>query len=351
MAYDPTLPATLSPASSSEMRTQLVALSRRAPTNLFADPTMLIWAGGDAAAPSYYTLSGGTSTIARVGVGHATDTKQKEGPYSAKVTAVGATAQLMQSMVPTTPFALSTIAGGYFGLGAWVWATVAATARLKIDDGTGTPLYSAYHTGGAGLGGWEWLGVSGRISVSATKLAMGGNVVSGGVGWFSGFTGLQGDVTPDRFVPPVSFVGDLNFGFNGPVAVTSNRGRKVFQRPALIKNVLLDIETAPTGAALIVDVLKWDGSGWLSMFQSSGVMPQIAAAGFNGQAQPNNTAFADYHRRCFTGYPLTSSRANSRIRYDVTQVGSSVAGSDLTTSVQVLQFPYAWEFLLSHAGA
>jgi hypothetical protein len=349
MAFDKNLPANGTLGDSAQMRAQLVALSRKSGPNLFADPTMLIWGAGDAAAPSHYVLTGTGASIARVGTGHATDTKQKEGPYSAKVVAGAATAELMQGMVPTAVFASYALASTYFGLGAWAYSSVGASARLKIDDGS-APLYSSYHTGSST---WEWLSVAGQIGAGATKLSMGANVASGGTAWFSGFTAGQGDVPPERFTLPRTVLGDLNFSYNGIVDVSTNRGRKLFQRPALVKNCALDLETANTGAALIVDVEKWDGSSWLSLFQSSGVRPQVAAAASpaNGQAQPNNTAFADYSRRCFSGYAMTGSRANSRLRYSVTQVGSSVKGSDLTVGIMVEQFQFAFEHLLPYNGA
>lgn len=79
-----------------------------------------------------------------------------------------------------------------------------------------------------------------------------------------------------------------------------------------MSKVRVSAGTAPTGAALIVDVKK-NGA---SIFPTT-PKPQIAASAFTGTAVPDTTAWA-------VGEYLT---------VDVTQVGSTVAGSNVTVTV------------------
>jgi hypothetical protein len=82
----------------------------------------------------------------------------------------------------------------------------------------------------------------------------------------------------------------------------------------VISKVRVAASTAPTGSALIVDVKK-NGT---SIFPTA-AKPQIAAGANTGTAVPDTTSWLD-------GEYLT---------VDVTQVGSTVAGSNLTVTVVV----------------
>lgn len=79
-----------------------------------------------------------------------------------------------------------------------------------------------------------------------------------------------------------------------------------------ISKVGLFIGTSPVGSALIVDIKK-NGT---TIFPTT-AKPQIAAGASSGSAVPDTTAWAD-------GEYLT---------IDVTQVGSTTPGSDLTIVV------------------
>lgn len=81
-----------------------------------------------------------------------------------------------------------------------------------------------------------------------------------------------------------------------------------------ITEVRLDCKTAPTGAAIIVDV----NVNAASIF-SLGNRPQIAAAATSGTS---STFLSD------------SLSENDLITIDIDQVGSSVAGSNLTISIR-----------------
>jgi len=80
-----------------------------------------------------------------------------------------------------------------------------------------------------------------------------------------------------------------------------------------ISKVRSAVGTAPTGATLIVDVLM----GGTTIFTTQGNRPTIAISGNTATGIPDVTSWAD-------GTYLT---------VNVAQVGSTVAGSDLTVSV------------------
>ena len=80
-----------------------------------------------------------------------------------------------------------------------------------------------------------------------------------------------------------------------------------------ISKVRASVGTAPTGASLIVDVNK-NGT---TIFTTQSARPTIAASGVTATGTPAVTAWAD-------GEYLT---------VDVDQVGSSVAGADLTVTI------------------
>jgi hypothetical protein len=82
-----------------------------------------------------------------------------------------------------------------------------------------------------------------------------------------------------------------------------------------MQKVRLAVGMAPTGASLIVDVLL-NGA---SIFTST-PKPRILAGQTTGVAVPNTTAWPD----------------GSFLTVDVTQIGSTVAGSNLTVTVAIV---------------
>ena len=307
--------------------------------NLCKDPTFLIWAAGDALAPTHWVSSGTSHAIARAGTGLA-DTKRKVGAFCSKLTAGGgATAYLMQSLLSTTSYD-DFLDGLTISMGAWVWCSAAGTARLIFDDGAGTTSSTA-HTGGSS---WEWLTVTRTISTSATKVEFGMSVGAGGVGYLSGPTVAFGDVPPSRYQPSPCVVGTLKYGIKGSLAALTGTQKDTWQpgRPAIIRYVQLYAKTAPTGASIIADVNTWDGSAFTSMFSTR---PTIAISANSGGAAPDGT----YARRCLgafvntTGYPTS---AGQFLDWDLDQVGSSVTGSDFAIHIRALQYTSPLEAFL-----
>jgi hypothetical protein len=334
MAWDDTKPVASSLLNSAEMRANYVALqSNLAGVNLIADPYPLIWAASTVSAPSHYTLSGGSASIA------ASTSVQNAGGMSAQVTAATSAAATLQQSVLTTDSYDDYFDSEVFSFGASVYTGSASAARIGIYDGADTS-YSSYHTGSTT---WEWLTGTRTIASSATQVTFRLEVAAATHARINGITVMLGQATPKQFVPgPVSY-GTIKFPWAGAGSTTggpnsdgTDLDRHIFARPALVKDVQLHLVNAPSTTSFIVDVNQ-DGN---SMFSTP---PQIANGANAGSAQPDGT----YQYRCFTGRS-GSTITNAKLSYDITQVGSSTAGSYLTVHVRCLQFMRPLESLLGY---
>ena len=87
--------------------------------------------------------------------------------------------------------------------------------------------------------------------------------------------------------------------------------------PLRVRNVLLSVGTAPTGANLTVDVKI----NTVSVFAAAGDRAKVLASAFTGEAAPTKT---DGAIMVLPGQYVTA---------EVTVIGSSVAGSDLDIRV------------------
>lgn len=107
----------------------------------------------------------------------------------------------------------------------------------------------------------------------------------------------------------------VTFEQAGSLTVATGRGRVRFPVAVTVLSVAATVDTAPTGAAVLADVNK-NGT---TIFSTQGNRPSIAAsANASSDAVPDVTAFA----------------AGDYMTVDVDQVGSTVAGSDLTVIVR-----------------
>jgi hypothetical protein len=299
--------------------------------NLVQNDDFLVWPAGDAAAPDGYTLGGGGAAVARVGTGLG-DTTRKVGDFAAKVTRAAIDATLTRTVLGTAAFTRADfLKGRYAAGGAWVYCATANAARVAVYDGVGF-AYSAYHTGG---GTWEWLPVTRLINLAATRLdiipqvnnAIAGNAVFSGLSLVI----IDADLNlPHELLCPVQ-VGTIHFSVGGAVGAALNIHGYQPGRPGIVKDVQLFIKTAPTGQPLIVDVNTWDGAALTSMFSTR---PQIGSTLFQGGAQPDTT----YARRCFAANSGATRPTGGEITFDVDQVGSGVAGSDLRIEVRALEY-------------
>ena len=101
-----------------------------------------------------------------------------------------------------------------------------------------------------------------------------------------------------------------------PLAVTAGTHRLYMEYACTVKVVRASVGTAPTGATLIVDVNK-NGT---TIYGTQGNRPTIAISGntaTGGAASGASLAAGDY------------------LTVDIDQIGSTVAGADLTVAVQV----------------
>jgi hypothetical protein len=338
MSYDTTKPAASSPAASAEIRAKFEALrANLGGVNLLADPTFLIWAAGDAAAPTHWRTTGTGVTPARIGTGLA-DTDRKVGKYACKITAGAATATLEQDVLTSTSYD-DWLDGLECGFGCWIKTSAGSAGRIAVDDGYSTNDYSSYHTGG---GGWEWLTVGSVINASATRLRAIIEVAASQIVKISGPTLFLGETPPKQFAPCPIAAGSLHFPQGGTITTGTDKSRFLFGRPAIVRDVQLHLKTVNTGAALIVDVNHWDGSAMQSMYSTR---PQIAASASPpaANAVPDGT----YRYRCF-GAVQGSTITDALISVDTDQVGSTIAGADLSVEVRILQYMRALEAFLGY---
>lgn len=116
--------------------------------SLISNGDMLLWAGGAAAAPDSWTLSGAGASVARDSTNYYTN----DGPYGAALTRAGTDCRLLQDVTSPTNYQNLKLTAG-----CWVKATVANRGMIQIgSDGT-TSNNSSFHTGG---GDWEYLTVT-----------------------------------------------------------------------------------------------------------------------------------------------------------------------------------------------
>jgi hypothetical protein len=104
---------------------------------------------------------------------------------------------------------------------------------------------------------------------------------------------------------------------NATVAALPERLYNLTDVPLTVRKVHLAVGTAPTGAALTVDV-KINGT---SVFAAAGDRAKILASAFTGEAVPTKTGDAIV---LLPGQYLTA---------EITVIGSTVAGADLVVQV------------------
>lgn len=305
----------------------------------------LIWAAGDSAAPTGWTLT--TITCARAGTGLG-DTTTKIGPFCAKLTRAGTNGTLKHSVMNSTSFSASGqhLKGTEFSFGVWLKASVASMVRCYFDDGVGTTVATdedsnTYHPGD---GNWIWFSGTHTISNSATALTLViSQEASNGDCYVSGATVIPGGVPPANWRPCPKVYGAIVWKKAGTASVVAANDRFRFARPALVKEISVDAVTAPTGQALKVDVNHWDGSAFTTMCSTK---PEIAAGANYGSAAPDGT----YRYRCFTGQGGTGTTiTDCLINWDIDQVGSGTAGADLTVTVRAMTYARPQENLLDKA--
>lgn len=334
--WDRTKPAANSALVSADFRNNWAALeSAVGNVNLLADPTFLIWAAGDAAAPAHWQVTG---TIARSGTGLG-DTNRKVGKYAVKLTGVSG-GMVWQYLLPAADYD-DGFDGRTFACGAWVKASVASAAKLQFLDGT-TTTNSAFHTGG---GAWEWLTLVQTVNAAATFLQFGMTVGTTNVSYLSGPTCLLGSVPPANYMPAPVNVDTSEIFLAGTLTTGNDKIRWQAARPFIIKEIFAEVRTAPTGADLILGVNTWDGAAFTTMFSESGPDSRVRVAISNRRAVgvPDGV----YARRSMVRSAGAATPAGSMFNFDIDQIGSAVAGADLTVQIRYLTFERPLEAFLS----
>ncbi|MFI7062466.1 hypothetical protein ACIBL3_15890 [Kribbella sp. NPDC050124] len=125
---------------------------------------------------------------------------------------------------------------------------------------------------------------------------------------------IQGTLTIDGvLVVPIEA---HTFAVTGTAAVATGKSRIYLEESYAIETVRAAVNTAPTGAALIVD-LNRNGT---TVYTDQSKRPSIAAG--TNTATGNDPA-------------VTTLAAGDYLTVDVDQVGSTAAGADLTVTVRV----------------
>lgn len=112
----------------------------------------------------------------------------KLGIASARITRDGTDCSMLQSV--NLERGLDYWKGRYVTFGCWVYATLANTARISLDDGDNITS-SVYHTGNST---WQYLVISHLVSMSATELTGHCDVINTahGVAYFDGASIMDG---------------------------------------------------------------------------------------------------------------------------------------------------------------
>jgi hypothetical protein len=323
--WDSSKPANNSSAVSADVRNGWKALERgMGGRNVVADNDFQIWAAGDTTAPTMWATAGAGLSIARTGAGLG-DTSRQYGKFAAKVTSAAVAAQVYQDLITAASFDTG-LRGLVMSCGGYVKSSTSSTARIYIYDGT-TTTYSSYHSGG---GTFTWLTVTAATGVAVTgPLRAGLDVATGTkIGYLQALTCVIGQVPPQY--PQLSEWrhGHERFFLSG--AQTTGTGKafwQMFGRAGIFEDVELFLQTVPTGSSFIVDVNTWDGAAFTSMFSAR---PTIAISGSRANAIPDST----YARRCWVGIHSSSVAAGQAMDFDIDQIGSTIAGSNLTVEVR-----------------
>jgi hypothetical protein len=295
--------------------------------NTVLNDIFIVWAAGDSAAPTGWTLAGTGAACARAGTSLA-DTARKVGDFCAKLTYGSTTLTLVQDVLPTAAFTrLSHLQATTVGFGAWVKSAVASQARVFVTDGV-TTTYTSYHTGD---GTWQFLATVHAISGTGTKLQIGISVESsaGNPAYLSGATLLLTDLAPENWRPTPNTVGTVFLPAAGVQTTGTGKGWYTFNRMGIVKHIECNLRTAPTGGTTFkVDVNR----GGTTMLAS---VIAFTASDKNAGKAPDGT----YSQYCFPGNTLASGTTiTNELTYDIDDIGSTIAGSDLSVKLRVLVF-------------
>lgn len=286
--------------------------------NLVINDDFLIWPAGDSAVPAGWAVESGSPTIGRCGTGLG-DTTTLIGPFCMSITNAG---DLVHVLLSATAFTkASWLKGKKLAVGAMVKATIASHARIYIDDGVTTTV-SRYHPGDGSL---VFLNQKADLSPlvhtiadTATKLEVHLEVSANGAAYFGGVVAMLSSLAVSEYKPCDIVYGTAVLNLPGDPAALNVEFRFAPARPTLWKDVFVECLSNAGGADLIVDVDRWDGSSWVSMFATR---PTVAIGAAFDDAQPDSTTYKTF---CSAGGG-GAARSNNLIRAIVDQAATSGA--------------------------
>lgn len=182
-------------------------------------------------------------------------------------------------------------------------STLGATTATTLSVGGNTALTTA---SGVQLSTLTTKGDLYAATASATvaRVAVGANK-----------TRLTADSTASTGVAWTDVQTERSWASWGTIVTGTGKARIYCDKAYTIKSVRSSVNTAPTGAAILVDINK-NGT---TVFTTQGNRPSIAISG--------NTS------GLVTNMDVTSLAAGDYIQVDIDQVGSTIAGADLTVQV------------------
>ena len=316
-----------------------VQLQAAAPTNWVMNDAFRLWAAGQSAVATGWTMNGSGAVGSAYATGYI-------GDFAHNLQRNGTDCNIAQYLMGTTSYAKA--GGGFssrqFGFGAWVYSAVASQARIRFYDGV-TSTSTDYHTGGSG---WEWLSSVHTVNSGATRLQIVCEVKGAdGTCRFDGVTAFPSAVAPSNWVPCPCALRTLHFNIPGTIVAGTRKFSYRHSRPFYVQDVILTCNAAPTGAAILVDVNHFDGATFQSLFQA-GSRPTIAIGATGGASAVPDATYADRYRSFMGTVATTSSYTDRLLTIDLDQIGSGTAGSDLGIAVRVLEFARPQEALLEY---
>lgn len=197
----------------------------------------------------------------------------------------------------------------------------AASGVASLDAGTKIPVVQLPDATGVAKGVVQLAGDLGGTAAAPTVPGLSSKIDNSEKGAVNGVAQLDGSgkVNPGQLqtsnitkVLPYSYLGSLSVG-PGTFRLYNDMGTSW-----TITGVRASVGTAPTGASIIVDVNK-NGT---TVFTTQANRPTIAIAG--------NTSGN------VTNMDVTAVAAGEYLTVDISQVGSTITGSDLTVQVEVV---------------
>lgn len=325
-------------------------VSRALPLNYLANGDLLIWPNGDTSSPAYMTLGAGTIS------------RNAGGPLAPicgdNWALLGPNSQLSAYLVPTGELNAANsrwafLRGSKWSFGCYLYCSAASIGMMTAGDGVGSAQAYDIETGDATiqeLAEWRWVAgtitiddLANHIRVIISNTGGAGNVL------FQGLTMIPGDVLPTAYIPCPGRYHTLTYRVAGAIpnnisyaGAHTKIGSYAPNRPAYIKDVRLDQDTAPATTATKVDVKVENGAGTMvSIFSGSAGAPTVAVGAKHGSAQPDGT----YQRRCLQGAFGALFPAGSKVFVDIGQTAVAVGdpGTELDANVRLFQYERPFE--------